>query len=275
MKKSDNTYKQSKLIYLDTNVISNICKKGDLINKFILKYPINQKHLLCFSTYTVYEIARNETLYRDFKKFYSIYPCALIVSYFPEAVNELDFIKGDIAFVNPILFSPQGIHIEGKPFNANSLDLLLEDPTVKSSLKNVDSYTSDYYNEVISLLEKSEFKHINKDQIKKKKGEFIKTFIRYELKHRFKIGENVNIDKKKLKRMKSLNILAHSIYYKFFSDKNRKIEQSDIIDILIMTSTPYVHTFVSENNSIDIMKKIKNQTSIIDELNLHTLSDIQ
>ncbi|HNP19403.1 MAG TPA: hypothetical protein PKL31_13280 [Fulvivirga sp.] len=271
----DSIYKQHKLVYLDTNVISNICKKGDLINKFIAKYPIDEKYLLCFSTYTLFEIARNEILYKDFKSFYSIYPCVFVISYFPLGVKEIDLIAGDIAFVNPILLSPQGIKVNGNAPIPNSLELLLEQPKVKGSFVNVDRYTTDFYNEVISILDKPEFKHINNNYIKNKKGDFVRTFMRYELKYRFMNGQNVPVDKKKLKRMKSLDVLAHAVFYKFFSDGMRKIEQSDIIDILIMTTTPYVHTFISENNAVDVLKKIKKQTTAINGLNLQTLSDIQ
>ncbi|MEQ9285562.1 MAG: hypothetical protein RIG77_01560 [Cyclobacteriaceae bacterium] len=268
-------YKNHKLIYLDTNVISNICKEGDLRHKFIAKYPIPQKYLLCFSTYTIYEIARSEILYRDFKKFYSVYPCVLVISYFPLGAKEIDFIAGDIPFVNPILLCPQGIRIDGRLLSPNSLDILLELPVVKDSLANVDGYTTDFYNEVLTVLDKPEFDHINKDLIKNKKGDFIRTFMRYELKYRFMNGKNVKVDKKKLKQMKSLDVLAHAVFYKFYSDDNRKKEKSDILDILIMTTTPYVHTFISENNAVDVIRKIKKQTTAIDKLNLLTLSDIQ
>ena len=86
-------------------------------------------------------------------------------------------------------------------------------------------------------------------------------------------GQNVQVDMRKLKQMKSLDILAHAVFYKFYSDINRKKEKSDIIDILIMTTTPYVHTFISENNAIDVMRKIKRQTSAVDGLDLLTLSE--
>lgn len=266
-------YKEHKLVYLDTNVISNICKEGDLRHKFIAKYPIPEKYLLCFSTYTLYEIARNETLYSDFKAFYSIYPCVLVMSYFPLGVKEIDLIAGDVPFVNPILLSPQGIRIGGRLLNSDSLDQLLERSEVKDSFANVDRYTIDFYNEVLYVLDKPEFEHINKDYIKSKKGDFVRAFMRYELKYRFMNGRNVKVDKKKLKQMKSLDVLAHAIFYKFYSDSNRKKEKSDIIDTLIMTTTPYVHTFISENNAIDVMRKMKKQTSAINRLNLQTLSE--
>lgn len=270
----DQIYKQYKLVYLDTNAISNICKEGDLVLKFIENYPLNEKNLLCFSTYTLYEIARNKTLLPTFKKFYSIYPCVVVLSYFPLAVKEIDYIAGDIEFVNPIILSPQGITIENKTLNPNSLEFLLEQAEIKASFENINRYTTEFYYEVISILDKPEFVHINKDNITKRKGDFVKTFMRYELKYRFMKGQDIPIDKKKLKLMKSLDILAHAIFYKFFSDSKRKIEQSDIIDILIMTTTPYVHTFVSEKNAIDILKKIKSQTNTIGNLNLQKISNI-
>ena len=93
--------------------------------------------------------------------------------------------------------------------------------------------------------------------------------------HRFKLDRNVKVEKKKLRQLKSLDILAHSIYYKFFSDRGRIPIQSDIIDVLIMTSTPYIHTFISEKNAIDILNKIKKQTKAIERLNLLTLSQLQ
>lgn len=273
MRGLNNIYREHKLVYLDTNVISNICKEGDLKHKFIAKYPSSEKYLLSFSTYTLYEIAKKETLYSDFKTFYSIHPCVLVMSYFPLGVKEIDLIAGNVRFVNPILLSPQGIKIEGQLINPNSLDLLLEQPEVKDSFANVDRYTTDFYYEVLSLFEKQEFEHINIDFVKNRKGDFVRAFMRYELKYRFMNGSSVKVEKKKLKQMKSLDVLAHAIFYKFYSDSNRKKEKSDIIDILIMTTTPYVHTFISERNAIDVMRKIKQQTNSIDGLNLFTLSD--
>jgi hypothetical protein len=271
----DGIYKQYKLVYLDTNVISNICKKGDLVQKILEKFPLEEKHLLCYSTYTLYEIAKNKTLFPTFKNFYSVYPCVIVMSYFPLAVKEIDYIAGDIEFVNPIILSPQGISIEGKTLNPNSLELLLGQPEIKVSFENIDRYTKEFYNEVISILDQPEFAHLSRDNIAKRKDDFVQTFMRYELKYRFMNGQDVNIDKKKLKLMRSLYILANATFYKFFSDIKRKIEQSDIIDILIMTTTPYVHTFVSEKNAIDILRKIKSQTDAIERLNLQKLSDIE
>lgn len=274
MKSLNDIYRQHKLVYLDTNVISNICKKGNLINNFIANYPVTENYLLSFSTYTIFEISKNETVYKDFKRLYSVYPCVFVMSYFPLGANEIDLIAGKIRFVNPIVLTPQGIRINGKALNPDSLDLLLERQEVKDSFINVNRYTTDFFHEVISLLDKPEFEHISKEHIQKKKGDFVRAFMRYELKHRFMNGQNVPVDKKKLKQMKSLDVLAHAIFYKFFSDSKRKINQSDIIDALIMTTTPYVHTFISENNAIDVLKKIKNQTTAINGVNLKTLSDL-
>ena len=170
-------YKEYKLIYLDTNVISNICKEGELINKFIAKFPFNEKYLLCYSTYTLYEISRNKTLYKDFKEFYSVYPCVFIVSYFPLGMKEIDFMAKKTPFVNPILLSPQGIKINGENLNPNSLDELLIQPNVLDALANVEKYTTQFYDEVLSILDKPEFAHLNIENVSNKKGDFVRTFM--------------------------------------------------------------------------------------------------
>jgi hypothetical protein len=95
------------------------------------------------------------------------------------------------------------------------------------------------------------------------------------MRERFLFPENREIDSSKLKKIKSLEVLAYSIYYKFFSDQNRKVSVNDIVDVLIMTTVPYVHTFISEKNSIDILKTVQKQTNLINTVNLLILSDLR
>ncbi|MBN9294984.1 MAG: hypothetical protein J0G96_13485 [Flavobacteriia bacterium] len=262
-----------KYIYADTNIVSDICKENGLISNFMKHFPINENNLFCFSTYTLYEISRNDTLMTSFQKFYSIFPCAITVSYFPLGLREIDFISGDTSSIDPILLSPQGIKVDGKSLNPNSLELLLGQSNVKEAMENIQKYTNLFYSEYSNLLEKEEFKQLKDKQFSR--NEFIQAFKKYELKTRFFSGKSIDVDKNKLKMMKSLEVLAQGIYYKFYSDLRRKVSKSDIIDILIMTTAPYVHTFISENNNVDIYRKIikMNQCGISN--NCITISDLK
>lgn len=263
-----------KLIYLDTNIVSDICKTGNLFNKFIKKYPPGKDYLLSFSTYTLYEVSKSDKFYRQFKKLYSLFPCVIVMSYFPLALKEIEVIEGKNKIVNPIILAPVGIRIEGKNMDPDSLDILLNMSSVKEAILKVKSYTSTYFEEISQLLNHPDFVGI-KNSIKTKKHVFIKKFIRYEMRERFLFPENRELDSLKLRNLKSLEVLAYSIYYKFFSDQNRKVTVNDIVDVLIMTTVPYVHTFISERNSIDILKTVQKQTNLFNTVNLLILSDLR
>ncbi|NQX99422.1 MAG: hypothetical protein HRT73_16320, partial [Flavobacteriales bacterium] len=250
-----------KLIYLDTNVASDICKPEGLMKKFFASFPPNENYVICFSTYTLYEVQNNAKIYAEFKKLYSIFPCVVVMSYYPLAMKEVDFIDGKTEKVEPLVFAPAGVIIDGKKLNPNSLDTVLEIPSVVEGFKSVESYTEKYFHEISNLLDHPDFLKI-KSRIRNKKDVFIKKFIMYELVNRLSFDTKNQIDFTKLKKIKTLEILANCIYYKFFSDPNRKTSRNDIVDVLIMTTVPYVHTFISERNSIDILRKIKKQTDL-------------
>ena len=74
------------------------------------------------------------------------------------------------------------------------------------------------------------------------------------------LAKKFTIKKVNLRKMKTLEVLAYAIYHKFLSNPQRKTSINDIIDVLIMTTVPYVHTFISERNSINILKQLKKQS---------------
>lgn len=266
---------QYKLVYLDTNVVSDLCKQGGLILKFISKFPPEGGYLLCFSTYTLFEISRSNELFLRFKEVYSVYPCALVFSYFPLLIKEIELLEGKTTSINPILFSPQSIQVDGTKIHPDTLDRLMDFPSVKEALGNVHKYTSEYYLEVVSILDDPAFANFDKQRISSQKGAFVRAFKGYELKKRLFNGQNVVVDEKKLRELRSLDVLAHGVYYKFYSDGNRRTTLADIVDVLIMTTVPYVHTFVSEKNSVEVVRKIQNQSNSVASTKLVTLSDLR
>lgn len=263
-----------KLIYADTNVISDICKDNKLMMTFINMFSSNE-NLLCFSTYTLYEVSRNDELYIAFKKFYAIFPCVIVVSYFPLWQKEFEFHFGDESDIDIVLHSPHGIRIDGKPLSPDSLDELMSQPQVIDGLKNVSNYIELFYNEYKSLLDEKEFSDIKNKEFKL--NQFIAPFKNYELRMRCFGGNPLGrkMDMKLVNKIKSLEVLAQGVCFKFYSDKQRKVSKSDIIDILIMTTFPYVDTFVSEGNCIDICKKINRSNRSNISTKLMTLSELR
>lgn len=179
---------QYKYIYADTNVVSDICKSKNLMNIFLHRYSLS-KYLFCFSTYTLYEISKNHELMREFQKFYSIFPCVVIVSYFPLAMKEIEYLEKKVEFVDPILISPQGIKVEGKPRNPRSLEILISRVEVQESFKTVKKYTDLYFEELKGVFNSEEFNGVSKESCNL--AQFISRFKNYELRHRFLGGQKL------------------------------------------------------------------------------------
>lgn len=262
-----------KYIYADTNVVSNILKEGGIMMDFIRHFPPGESNLLCFSTYTLYEVSKNETLMTEFRKLYALFPCAIMISYFPLGVKEVDVIAGEQPYVDPVLLTPQAITVEGKRIHPDSLDILLQNPSVLDAFENVERKTEELFHEYSNLLDKDEFAQLREGKMSR--NQFVETFKRYELKYRFFGGQWKEPNKKNVLQMKTLEVLGQGLYYKFYSDLKRKISKSDVIDILIMTTAPYCDTFISESNCIDIYRKIINMNKCGIVTNCMTISDLK
>jgi len=262
-----------KYIYADTNVVSNILKENGILIDFLRHFPPGENNLLCFSTYTLYEISKNETLMAEFRKVYAVFPCAIMFSYFPLGVRETEVISGEQPYVDPVLLTPQAISVDGKKLHPDSLNQVLQDPSVLAAFDFIENKSEEQFHEYSNLLDKVEFAQFR--DTKMSRNQFVNTFKRYELKYRFFGGQWKEPNKENVLKMKTLEVLGQGLYYKFYSDLKRKSSKSDVLDILIMTTAPYCDTFISESNSIDIYRKILNMNQCGISTNCMTISDLK
>lgn len=262
-----------KYVYADTNVISNICKEGGCTTDYLRHFPPGESYLLCFSTYTLYELSKSKALMPHFRKLFALFPCAIMTSYFPLGYREVKMIMGDTEYVDPVLLTPQAISVNGQKLHPDSLDIVLQDPSVLQSFEFIESKTEELFIEYANLLDKEEFQTLRNGNYSR--NQFVDTFKKYELKYRFFNGQWKGVDKSKLAKMKSLEVLGQGLYYKFYSDTKRKISKGDIVDILIMTTAPYCHSYISENNCIDIYKKIVRMNKCGISSNYMSISDLR
>ncbi|MEN9442538.1 MAG: hypothetical protein RLZ33_2615 [Bacteroidota bacterium] len=262
-----------KYIYADTNVISNICKEGGCTTDFLRHFPPGENYLLCLSTFTLYELSKSKALMPHFRKLFALFPCAILYSYFPLGYKEVKMILGEIKEVDPVLLTPQAIMIEGKKIHPDSLDIVLQTPSVLKAFDFIETKTEELFIEYSTLLEKEEFKELKNKNFNR--NQFVNVFKKYELKHRFFGGKNIDIEPDKFSKMKTLEVLGQGLYYKFYSDSKRKISRNDVIDILIMTTAPYCHTYVSESNCIDIFRKIVRTNKSTISTKFMTISDLK
>jgi len=262
-----------KIIYLDTNAASEICKPdngvlSDLISEFLIEDGI----VFGISFYTLYEISKSKKWLDRFQKVLSLLPIVLLRSYFPLAHEEFLSVEANEEYVSLFIAAPVGIKIDGKKMRPDSLQVLMNMPYVAEGLNAMEGNLTVYLQELTSLFQTESFLKIRKIT-KGKRDRFISAFVQNEFKTKFHIPENVELDEDKVSRFKSMHVLANCVYERMFADSKRQFGLSDLVDVLIMTTVPYVHVFVSEKNSIGILRGIKNRTKLLEGVGLHKVSE--
>jgi hypothetical protein len=77
----------------------------------------------------------------------------------------------------------------------------------------------------------------------------------------------------KLDNLRSFKIMPYSVFYKFYSDR-RNPQLSDVFDILIGSTIPYVDVLITEKHYFDIIQKIKRLDNFLDKLEVIKVTDI-
>ena len=79
------------------------------------------------------------------------------------------------------------------------------------------------------------------------------------------------IDTQRFPPLRSVALMA---FFKFYTVKTRKPRPSDVIDLLIMTSLPYVDTFITERNGADQIRRSTRVDGLLAELEVATLRNL-
>jgi hypothetical protein len=266
--------KTYKICYLDTCVLSEIIKNKQKEFNNILKRHSPDDSIIGISISTLFELRQHQKLYESFIKIFSIIPLVFIKSYnqiFQEEINNYPNYKN----INPILHavSPSSINKFGKLnellkhiFSKQEiLDIEHKWNTEKRSifdnilkLKNNFPPKKDRYSstEAIEFVREATFQ-----QIILQAPEFIQNFIK-----RKKI---VDVD-----AFPSLKIQLYNVFYRFY-DGNRKPEIQDVFDILISSSIPYIEFFYTERFQAEIIKKVNNRDTFINNVKTYTMRELR
>lgn len=91
---------QYKLCLLDTNCISEMVKKTEVVLRHVFEVLNPSEYIPCFSIFTILEIRQRDDIYEQFLKVFSTIPCIILKS--------LDLLfQDEVAFYpNPNKISP-------------------------------------------------------------------------------------------------------------------------------------------------------------------------
>ena len=266
--KSKNSYH---LVGLDTNAVSEIVKHSELEGKnFITRFRPSD-HAPCFSIVTIAELYKKPPVYQKFLDVFSNYHACFVL----KGEDQL-FEEEREAYANntPIVglfnaFSPLG--------KDDSYDLrkimsaLFNDPKTQQFMASWDQ-TSEYIIQGMLSL-KPNFNASQAYTNPKDARRFVKIVGKQQLKER--IGNQYGIQ---MKRYDSPNIdhfpsLKNQLFltYYYLYDDNRKPKRSDVGDIRISASLPYIDIFITEGFSAEKLRQIQKHHNFLENLKVMTL----
>ena len=72
----------------------------------------------------------------------------------------------------------------------------------------------------------------------------------------FMTSSQVDFENFQVHQLPSFELMSHMVFHKFYADL-RKPQVSDVYDLLIAATFPYVDAIITEGNMYDILRKIK------------------
>jgi hypothetical protein len=83
-------------------------------------------------------------------------------------------------------------------------------------------------------------------------------------------GREVDLD-----AFPSLMAMTYTVFYKFYSDRDRKPLHSDAFDVLTASALPYVEAVITEAHQADVISKTKQRDAFLAPLEVYTLRDFR
>jgi hypothetical protein len=266
--------KTYKILQLDTNALSNILKEKDSKLKNLLDTFPPDKYIISYSPFTILEISRNEYLLDRFCKMFSIIPSFFLKGY--EQLRNEEIENYDIERnIEVLLLSPFDVK-RGKGLLPNEKDVrkLL---THKKLTATFDKWENDKQMILDGMLNlKNNFKPNNIKYSKQEISLFVSLSAYQQIlmhNRNFIINNDISDKSLNLDRLSSFKIMSYSVFYKFYSDK-RNPQLSDVFDILIGATMPYVDAIVTEKHYFDTIQKVKKHDNFLDKLEVIKINEL-
>ena len=264
--------KSYRLAYLDTNVISEVCKRGELGRAVLLELLGPKPIIPCYSPLSIIEIMEKQALFESFIECFGILPSIImkghdqLVEEEMKAPRAVDPKIGSVwGLRDPHLSDPRDklrkvIEVAGADHKRNKwesdkrvvLDGMLS--LVQNCPPSGNKYTKQ---EIRSFVRKVSFQHIGRQWPR---------FIQ-ELRSG---GRSFDAD-----AFPSLKMMAFTVFHKFYVDTIRKPVESDVFDILMSTLLPYVDMAYLERFQAEVVRKTKHIDPFISRLEVRTLADFR
>lgn len=264
--------KSYKLVQLDTNALSNVVKaKDDFLKILMDRYSFGQ-YFFSYSPFSILEIKKSEFLYGRFCEIFSIVPSFLLKGYH-RLWNEEIAVYNKGTTIDCTHFCLHDIRTNGQLLNKTHVDSVFDHPNLVRAFKEWDIDKQNWFDKKLQARQNLGFdlKYDSKKIVKYAKEDIVE-----QLKMNFPsfIDQRLhNLDGLVFDDLRSFKIMAYMTYYKFHADKRIPVI-SDIYDILIAATAPYVDVIITEGQMADGLNKIKKVDNFIAELEIKSIKEI-
>lgn len=262
----------SKLVQLDTNALSNIVKaKDEFLPRLLKRYDLDN-YVFCYSPFSILEIKKSRLLYENFCEVFSLLPSFLLKGYFHIWGEEIQNYSNKKT-VDCRHFCLHDIDTRGKMLAPQHVRSVFSNPKLEKAFAEWEIEKQTVFAKVLKAREQhgSDLGYSPADILN-----FVRedSFIQIKSHNEpFVIRESLDGDSFDLSRFPSFKMGSFLTYFKWHND-GRRPSLSDVYDLLISCTAPYVDIFVTEGQVADSIKKIRKIDSFLDRLKVLTVAEI-
>ena len=255
--------KTYKLCLLDTNALSEIVKRPGREGRYFVEHFGPEKHVPCFTAYSLVELRRRPDVYRRFIGMFSKYPFFLLKLWEDILAEERDAYS-TAASVSPLLqsFTPSnrmygfGEFVDRLVVQAWFVDR--ERKWRREEERILDSWLANRENfqprRQVANARDAE-RYVNEAAIQTLVS-FFPNWIP-SFKERNEVPD--------VSRFPALQVMLYSQYYRLW-DPNWNRRSQEVTDIRIMAAAPYVDVVITERCQNEIFKKIRTRVPELREV---------
>ncbi|MDR3594564.1 hypothetical protein [Clostridium sp.] len=263
--------KYYKLTLLDTCIISELLKNKGELSKNILSKVIN-KGYVCFSDETIKELIRSPIIFNEFIEIFSYFPSLILKPFgmlMDEEIQNYDIQKE----IDPVLMILNQSLWDGEKTDLKKII------NSKFSKEFLEKNQKDQMDALDGILDKRQgYLPAGKQYTLNEIDTFIELITWQQLlfqRHSWFL-ERANMKPAiKAEKFPSIQIFCSLVFYKFYMDNKRKAKLSDIPDLFIASSYPYIDEVITEKNQVEMVRQIQKRHNLCNQLTLYTINDFR
>ena len=264
------------LAQIDTNVLSEMLKHPTReFRNFIERFFVKQ-YVPCVSAFTLLEIMDAQKVYALFLDYFSALPGVILKGYEQLPEEEIRCYP-DPSDITAALLSTQIVDLPKGMTRRAGLQAALESSEVQVPRQSwLGGAKAEVLDGMLSLV--GNFPPDGNRYSKKRVREFGNEASFQQLCLRapkfvqsvLDTGKEVDV-----RAFRSVMAMTYTVFYKFYADPSRNPSDSDVFDIVMAGSVPYVDAVFTERHQAEVLKKLNGVGSLLMHLETYTLADLR